>query len=94
MTHCLGVSSRLINIILEWFAANLREEFLFEVILGIEFFCQPQGLELAKAPREGWHHKWWEPPASFMATGGFVCELSVEILMIISVWDGTTPNPQ
>ena len=29
-----------------------------------------------------------------MATGGFVCELSVAILMLISVWNGTTPNPQ
>ena len=39
MTHCLGYPVGLAN--LERFAAKLREEFLFEVILGINFSHQP-----------------------------------------------------
>jgi len=45
MTHCLGYPVGFAS--LERFAAKLREEFLFEVILGINFpISQPQGWQL------------------------------------------------
>jgi len=47
MTHCFGWPEGLENLVR--FAENLWEEFVFEILLGLDFSCQPNaGLEATK----------------------------------------------
>ena len=85
--HCLGFPAGLAS--LERFATKLREEFLFEVILGINFsVSQPQGWELP--PREGWHHN---KNLQRVSQPQVVLFVSYGDFNAIFVWYGRTPNP-
>jgi len=90
MTHCFGWPKGLKTLVK--FAEKLREEFVFEVLLGLDFSRQPTtGLgatkqrhpekvgTIVRASREFHGHRWF-----------FVW--AVVVLLQFSVWKGKTPN--
>ena len=83
MTHCFG---GLVGLdCLERIVAKLREEFLFEVILGIHFPSANwrAGSYQIKASREDWHHD-----KSLQQVSWF-CLWAMAVLVLISTWNGT-----
>jgi len=58
MTHFFGRPEGLESLVR--FAEQLGEEFVFEVLFGHDFSCQPTtglGATKQKTPRDGWHNK-------------------------------------
>jgi len=90
MTHCFGWSEGLESLVR--FAENIWEEIVFEVLLGLDFFCQPNaGLGAIKqrhsekaativiASSKFYGHRWF-------------ISYAVAVLVQFSVFNGMTPN--